>query len=32
MKRRGQSGEIEEKDCPYGFIALDAWADSFELR
>ncbi|CAL1162204.1 unnamed protein product, partial [Cladocopium goreaui] len=23
MKRRGQSGEIEEKDCPYGFIALE---------
>ena len=23
MKTRGQSGDIEEKNCPYGFIALE---------
>lgn len=21
----GQSGDLQEMDCPYGFIALEAW-------
>ena len=25
MEGRGQSGDLQEMDCPYGFIALEAW-------